>query len=919
MSLGLKVALRSQDAAGTEGPVFFGDAGVFQQRPVIKLIDMPGSKWRMAVVPVLGWSQTSRGIDLIRLMGLLAAAMTAILVYRLTMGQQALASQNARMRALLDTIPDLIWLKNPEGRYLTCNPRFEQYFGATESEIVGRTDHDFVPTDLADFFRNMDRAAIAAGEPSINEEWLDFASDGHRELVETIKTPVYDNRGALLGVLGIARDITERKRDEQHIERLNRVYSVLSGINEATVRLRQPQALFDEACRIAVEVGRFRMAWLGMVDAVHGTVQPLAHAGVVDNYLEQLHISLGEDDHARGPTGSALRAGDHVVCNDIANNPSMAPWREAALSLGYRASAAFPIWVDGQVRGTFNLYSSMVGFFDEEELALLDELALDIGFALDFMEANRVREESELRLRLFIEHAPAALAMFDREMRYLAISHRWLRDYHLEEQKVIGRSHYEVFPETPDRWKQIHRRGLAGEVVRVDEDEFVHADTQVQWLRWEVRPWYLTDGNIGGLAVFSEDITLRKRAEAEARKGKLLLDSVFHALPDLFFLMDPDGTIRDYRAQRASDLYVPAEFFLGKRMQDVLPPEVGEQFQQKIAEITREGGLTTDEYDLVLSKGRQRFESRLTRLPESQQVISVVRNITDQYQARKALAESEARYRQLFENNPAPILVYERSSLQLLAVNVAFLQHYGYSREEALGLLLTDLYPDEEREPIRELAQQLKGLACVGDWHHLKKDGSPITIEARSHDLIYQDHVARVAVITDITERMRMEAEIRHLNEDLEEKVRQRTAELALVNKELETFSYSVSHDLKAPLRAIDGYSRLLIVGHAGNLDEEGKLFLNNIIRGVRQMEELIADLLAYSRMERRSLNGIGFDMQFHERIFEIFQRLQRSEDYPGTGVGLALVRKAMQRMNGRVWAESTPGKGATFYLELPR
>lgn len=257
----------------------------------------------------------------------------------------------------------------------------------------------------------------------------------------------------------------------------------------------------------------------------------------------------------------------------------------------------------------------------------------------------------------------------------------------------------------------------------------------------------------------------------------------------------------------------------------------------------------------------------------------------------------------------------------------------------------------------------------------------------------------------DITSRKLAEIEAQRLNAELEERVAARTAELAAINKELETFSYSVSHDLKAPLRGIDGYSRLLLEDHLDQLDEEGRLFLNNVRQGVAQMNELIEDLLAYSRIERRGMygtaldlarqvdqvlaerdedlkarrgvvrlaldeglsiradpdglaivlrnlldnalkfsrpdqcpeididarvmeqsiiltirdHGIGFDMQFHDRIFEIFQRLQRAEDYPGTGVGLAMVRKAMQRMGGRVWAESAPGAGAAFHLELPR
>ena len=243
----------------------------------------------------------------------------------------------------------------------------------------------------------------------------------------------------------------------------------------------------------------------------------------------------------------------------------------------------------------------------------------------------------------------------------------------------------------------------------------------------------------------------------------------------------------------------------------------------------------------------------------------------------------------------------------------------------------------------------------------------------------------------------------RRLAIELEERVAERTAQLEAANLELEAFSYSVSHDLKAPLRGIDGYSRLLEEAYCDKLDGEGRTFLGNIRQGVAQMHELIEDLLAYSRMERRvpnnvaldlsalvravaadcemelrkrgvglrlmipaitvhadregliialrnllenaikfSLgaegpsieigacaeegrallwvrdNGIGFDMKFHGCIFEIFSRLERAEEFPGTGVGLALVRKAMQRMGGQVWAESAPGQGASFFLELP-
>jgi signal transduction histidine kinase len=252
--------------------------------------------------------------------------------------------------------------------------------------------------------------------------------------------------------------------------------------------------------------------------------------------------------------------------------------------------------------------------------------------------------------------------------------------------------------------------------------------------------------------------------------------------------------------------------------------------------------------------------------------------------------------------------------------------------------------------------------------------------------------------------RQRAGEALDQLNTELEQRIAARTAALDNKSRELETFAYSVAHDLKAPLRGIDGYSRLLLEDYAGSLDDEGRSFLETIQTSTEEMSQLIDDLLAYSRLERREFvpdrlelqsfitrlveqkkreaterdidfevnvnggtvvadangliqslgnyldnavkftrqvpqprievgsketmtscllwvrdNGIGFDIKYHDQIFDIFQRLNPAEDYPGTGVGLAIVRKAMERMGGRAWAESEPGRGATFYLEIPK
>jgi PAS domain S-box-containing protein len=156
---------------------------------------------------------------------------------------RSLAENEARLRTLVQTIPDLIWLKDADGVYLACNKMFERCFGARETDIVGKTDYDFVNRKQADFFREHDRKALAAGKPSANEEWLTFADDGYRGLFETIKTPMYDAEGKLVGVLGIARDITGLKKSEEALKNSEAKYrnifeNAIEGIYQSTIEGR---------------------------------------------------------------------------------------------------------------------------------------------------------------------------------------------------------------------------------------------------------------------------------------------------------------------------------------------------------------------------------------------------------------------------------------------------------------------------------------------------------------------------------------------------------------------------------------------------------------------------------------------------------------------------------------------------------
>jgi PAS domain S-box-containing protein len=226
------------------------------------------------------------------------------------------------------------------------------------------------------------------------------------------------------------------------------------------------------------------------------------------------------------------------------------------------------------------------------------------------------------------------------------------------------------------------------------------------------------------------------------------------------------------------------------------------------------------------------------------------------------LRYSEDQYQLLFERHPLPMWVYDVVTLRFLAVNDAAIRHYGYSREEFLGMTIKDIQPAEDVPALLEDVATNRSTPYVTSiWRHRKKDGTLIDVEVTSHEFQFGGHPAKLILANDITVQLHAEAQVCELNEELEERVRERTAELRTANKELEAFSYSVSHDLRAPLRAIIGYSQFILEDYAVRLDAEGKRLLGVVCSEAQRMGQLIDDLLAFSRLGRQHLAPKDIDM----------------------------------------------------------
>ena len=304
--------------------------------------------------------------------------------------EENLRSFSLRLEALLAAVPDIIMEVDTEKVYAWANPAGLEFFG---EDVIGR--------EAADYFIG-EQETYALVKPLFDgregvfyvESWQ-RRKDGEKRLLAWWCGVLKDAEGKVTGALSTARDITEHKRTEERIMKLNRTLAVVSDINQLIVRERDEQKLFEGACNLAVEKGGFLMSWIGLLNEGTGRIEPVAGAGAVGGYLEHFHITISDTPEGRGPTETAIREGRAVICNDIEHDECMIPWRERALALGYRSSAAFPLIVASKTIGSLNLYSGAAHFFNDEEVHLLEELVTDISYALESLEQERQRTRAE--------------------------------------------------------------------------------------------------------------------------------------------------------------------------------------------------------------------------------------------------------------------------------------------------------------------------------------------------------------------------------------------------------------------------------------------------------------------------------------------------------------------------------------------
>jgi PAS domain S-box-containing protein len=488
--------------------------------------------------------------------------------------------------------------------------------------------------------------------------------------------------------------------------------------------------------------------------------------------------------------------------------------------------------------------------------------------------AVKALQQREETLRLFIEHSPAALAMFDRDMRYLAVSQRWIKDYRLEGSDILGKSDYDVFREIPDRWKEEHRRGLAGEVVRVDEDCFERKDGSVQWLRREIRPWYTSDGGTGGIVIFCEDITDRKLAEAALKKSEERLRLALDAAKAGAWEWDL-GTNRNFWSDELWALYGLEPYSCEPSYEawlETIYHDDRAAVEQAVQETGSTGAELNAEWRVLVPKGAERWlmsRGRPVYNDRGQAVsyIGIVLDITERKFSEHELSKT--------------IVDLERSNKEL--EQFAYVASHDLQEPLRMVASYTQLLADRYGEQLDDKAKKFIEYAVDGAvrMQRLILDLltlSRVTTRGSKFQLV-DSNVALGMAVASLRESIR-ESDALVTNDELPQVTADQT-QLAQVFQNLIGNAIKF-RDRKPP-----------VIHISARADGPNWLF------SVRD-------------------NGIGIDLQYKDRIFVIFQRLHTRDEYPGTGIGLALCQRIVNRHGGEIWFDSNPGKGSTFYFTIP-
>ena len=523
-------------------------------------------------------------------------------------------------------------------------------------------------------YKNPERRSVVLGDLKKEVQVGDFEGealrkDGTSFWVSISIQFIYDDEGQIQGTEAFIRNITQRKKAENEIKKSENYYkAIFEHTGAATVIIEEDTTIslanaeFERLSGYPREEIQGKRSWTEFV---------------VKEDLEKMkeYHRLRRINNRKAPTIYEFRFIDKS--GDVKN-----------------------IRLDiGMIPDTKKSVASLLDITESKK----SESRL-----LKSQEHLKKRDEE---FRNFIDGAPAAIAMFDTQMRYIAASLRWIEDYTLQGQEIYGKSHYDIFPEITDELKNVHKRVLAGSILRSDDDEFVRADGTIQYIRWEARPWYSSSDEIGGIIIFSEDVTERKRLEKSLMERELNFRSLAENANYGIVVVTGEGH-HLYANQEASEITVyTIKELLNTHIKDMVHPDTLDEITANIKRRIEGADAPATYETLVLRKDKEvvpvEVSASKTTWKGQDADLVILRDISDRKKAEKSLKKSLERFRAVAKSAVDAIVTTDSEG------NIIFFNHslttiFGYSKDEITGEPLTILMPERFKKKYLEELRKYK-------------------------------------------------------------------------------------------------------------------------------------------------------------------------------------------------------------------